>query len=246
MRAEEVRLLSAMIGSLLFVGALIWIFVVSMVRQYRLAIQLQSRNHMIRIEAEDSERRIIAADLHDDLGQRLIGASMMISSIRGESERTQNLVNEVTEHLSNIVDRLKDTSLKLAPPTLNRDGPLYAIESFKDLFLGRHSLKVTVEPIRCAKLSEAQAEHVYRMLQEILQNAMKHSQAKELRISALEEDGYLMIYTMDDGVGFVNDGRSRGSGLGNLKTRAQRIGAELVTETSPGKGTLYSIKIPYK
>ena len=246
MRTEEVRLLYAIGGIALVVGILIHFFFYSMARQYRHALELRNENDRVRIIAQDEERRMIAADLHDDLGQRMAMTHMMLTRVNVNEELFQKILADAREQILVVFQRLKDTSLMLSPTTLMMEGPLYAFESFKNLFADSHPLKVTVHPIRCRKLTELQTDHVFHMLQEILQNAVKHSMATELIVSGEEDDQNTIIYAEDNGVGFVNSGKSRGAGLGNLQIRAEIIGAELVMETSPGNGTRYSIKIPLK
>ncbi len=87
--------------------------------------------------------------------------------------------------------------------------------------------------------------HLYRIVQELLGNILKHAKAKEANLQMLENDLFLLITIEDDGVGFdSNIGDSDGIGLSNVRNRTEMLHGQMHLESFPGKGTFVSIKIP--
>jgi len=96
------------------------------------------------------------------------------------------------------------------------------------------------------KLPDEQATSVYRIVQESLFNVLKHSQADQVIVTAIKDDGFLELTIEDDGVGISNDGQGQDDqhyGFLNMKERATMIGADLNIASEPGKGTTVTLKL---
>ena len=85
---------------------------------------------------------------------------------------------------------------------------------------------------------------VYRIVQELVGNALKHAKAGELSISLTRTPGRLSVIVSDDGVGFDPSSATEGMGLANVRKRAATLGGEVVVDSTPGKGTTVSVECP--
>jgi two-component system, NarL family, sensor kinase len=234
-------LLIAMIAVML----VIIFFIVSMIQQFRHYRQVQDGYDQARIEALERERQVIAADLHDDIGPLLSATLFKLGEIDPVTAKEKDLLTEGRNHIDSIFSRIRDLSSMLVPHSIERKGPLFAIEEFAELYMRNQSPKVEVSPVNCPGLSAYRSLHLFRMLQEILHNAIRHSKATCLVISGEVQQDRLYIHTADNGIGFNTTAKEQYPGLGlqNLVTRARMIGAEMKTDSSPGAGTKYTIQL---
>jgi two-component system, NarL family, sensor kinase len=245
MHTPEDKLFYILIAATVIVGGVIGYFLFSMVRQFRHYRKLQDNSNQAKIEALDTERQTIAADLHDDIGPLLSATLFKLGEIEPVGEREKALLQESRQHIDSIYSRIRDLSSMLAPHSIERKGPLFALEEFKELYGDTHSLDVEVFAVSCKGLSPSHSLHLFRMLQEIFHNAVRHSKADHLVITSEVNNGKLVIYASDDGIGYDLHAikERRGLGLQNLEIRARMIGASLRTESFPGKGTKHRIEI---
>ncbi len=245
MYTQEYKLIYILIATIVIVGGVIGYFLYSMTRLHRNYLHQHDLQNRAKIVALEKERQLIAADLHDDIGPVLSATMFKLGELDPDKPEEKRLLKEAIEHIDSIFSRMRQLSSMLVPPSLEKRGPLYAIEEFNSIYIREYPLKVIVTPIICPGLSAERALHLYRILQEILHNTIRHSEANRLTISGEIVDNRLIVRTADDGVGFkFNElGEHSGLGLQNLSIRAQMIGAELVTDTKPGKGTRYTIKL---
>jgi two-component system, NarL family, sensor kinase len=245
MYSTEDNLFIQLIVATLVVGGIIAFFIYSMVRQFRHYRQLQDRSNSEKIETLEQERKVIAADLHDDIGPLLSATLFKLGEIEPHKETEKTLLDESKRHIDSIFSRIRDLSSMLVPRSIQRKGPLYALEEFNDLYKGKHSLCIEIIPVTCKGLSAFRSLHLFRMLQEIMHNAIRHSKAERLIVAGEVQDNKLVIQTSDNGIGFEHSPHSDHPGLGleNLRLRAKMIGATLLTETGKGKGTQYKIEL---
>jgi two-component system NarL family sensor kinase len=245
MYSTEDKLFIQLIVASLVVGGIIAFFIYSMVRQFRHYRQLQDTSNGEKIEALEQERKVIAADLHDDIGPLLSATLFKLGELEPQREIEKKLLDESKQHIDSIFSRIRDLSSMLVPRSIQRKGPLYALEEFNELYEGKHSLRIEIIPVACKGLSAFRSLHLFRMLQEIMHNAIKHSRAERLVVAGEVQKNKLVIQTSDNGVGFDLSPLAEHPGLGlqNLRLRAKMIGATLTTETGKGKGTHYKIEL---
>ena len=93
-------------------------------------------------------------------------------------------------------------------------------------------------------ISPIQSAHILAIVGEAIANAARHAQAKNVQLRAVEQDGNLVIYVIDDGVGFVLDKQEMGYGLRNMRDRARIIGGNLAIVTTPQQGTKIKLIVP--
>jgi len=245
MHTREGQLLFLLIGATLIVGGLIGYFLLSMLRHFGRYRRLQDGYDQAKLEALEQERQVIAADLHDDIGPLLSASLYKLGEVSAPVAREQQLLQEARSHIEGIFSRLRELSTMLVPRAIEKKGPLYALDEFTETYLAGQPLKVEITPLRCPGLGAYRSLHLFRMLQEILHNTIKHAGARRLTVEARISNDILHIETRDDGRGFDPAAVMEHPGLGlqNLAVRAQMIGARIRTISWPGEGTRYTIDL---
>jgi PAS domain S-box-containing protein len=201
---------------------------------------------------QDQERRRIARDLHDGLGQELAVAKMVLDRMLLQKEQP---VGEAWKQASSIVDRaisqVRTMSHLLHPPLLDEVGLLSALSWYVEGLSKRSGIETSLEvqPQEFPRLSTDMETAVFRIVQEALTNVFRHSGARKVAITFTQKDGYILVGVRDDGKGVgknVAEQRpdSVGVGIGGMRQRAREFGGELrLVNTEPG--TLVELKIPY-
>jgi signal transduction histidine kinase len=209
------------------------------------------RLHKERIQAEidtlENERKRIASDLHDELGSLLSAVKLQINSLEIDDPADQSLVQKSSTHIDSIINKLREISNNLMPNTLVRKGLRKAIEEFAESSQQTHGLQVKFKCEQELHLSQHKEINLYRIIQEIFHNTVKHAKATVLIIKILIEDNRLLLMTADNGKGFDYFAKLKdnpGLGLRNLQSRAEVMGGELSCQSDPGKGTMYTFEIP--
>ncbi|WP_341840302.1 sensor histidine kinase [Chitinophaga caseinilytica] len=188
----------------------------------------------------------IGSEIHDSVGQKLTLAVLyarqlvqgrQFPELEEKVERIGNIVNESLEELRQL-------SRTLNNPALSQNDLLALLQhecrQVNAAGICQASLEVSAPSIPMA----ASVKHiVFRIVQEFMQNSLKHAQCQRLHIQVQQENG-LRIEAADDGVGFDTSQPPRGIGLGNMKRRALQIGATLELHSSPGAGTRLTLQLP--
>ena len=197
--------------------------------------------------AEERERRKLAVDLHDGVGQLLGLASMKLGALRTSIE-SFGLAPEVRE-LEQIVIEVQRCSsslvFQLSPPTLHDVGLVAAAHSLAEDMQRRFGLHVTVEENGERQLlDEATRTTLFRALSELLVNVAKHAETGDADIRFAWQDRLVEITIEDDGAGFDPSAATSGYGLFSIRERLTRLGGSAEIESSPGKGTRTVLAAP--
>jgi signal transduction histidine kinase len=246
MNTSQEHLFFTLIVAVLLVGALIGYFLFSMMRQFDNYLRLQDGYSQAKLEALEQERQIIAADLHDDIGPILSVMLYKLGGINPVPEQEKELHRQALDHIGGIFKRIRTISTMLVPQAIERKGPFYALEEFAETYLDGQPLNMEILSMPRAGLDGYSSLHLFRILQEILHNTLKHAKASRLTVDAWIDKEVLYIETEDDGIGFdpaVVQSKP-GLGLKNLAIRSRMLGATLSIISWPGKGTRYRIWLP--
>lgn len=204
-----------------------------------------------KLEIQEHTLQHVSRELHDNLGQvaSLIKINLNTVQLKNPEAAEIKLAN-TKELVKNLITDLKLLSVSLSTDKISKLGLLRA-------------LKLEEEKIRKTGLFEVHLTHpetlpiidgekeiiIYRMVQEILNNTIKHSQAKNIDINASINKNNFELTITDDGVGFdveklLADANDLGNGLINLQSRAKVINANFNIQSSPGQGTKSTISLP--
>ena len=190
--------------------------------------------------AQVSERQRILADMHDGVGASLVGLLRHVQSGCADQASIERRVQEVLQEMRIAVDALQP-----------RDGDLAAVLGalryrLDDIIRssGVHLAWEVEELPEVAELKPSTVFALQRIVLEAITNALKHSGAELLRLSAHACNGEVQVLIEDDGRGFDTSRQASGQGLSNMRARAQRIGARLRIQSHPGKGTSVTLSLP--
>jgi len=202
---------------------------------------------------QDQERRRIARDLHDGLGQELAVAKMVMDKML--LQKSPQPPDEAWSQASAIIDRaiqqVRTMSHLLHPPLLDEVGLLSALAWYTDGLTKRSGIQASldVQPRDFPRLATEVETAVFRIVQEALTNVFRHSEAHQVWITLSQNNGAIMVAVRDDGKGIsqkIVDLRpdSIGVGIGGMRQRARELGGELkLSNLDPG--TLLELQIPY-
>lgn len=221
-------------------------FFASIIRYHRRYMKLQRERILAEITIQEKERKRIATDLHDSLGPLLSAVKLNINSIDIRQE-DEAVLDKAGRSLDEIISSMRQISYNLLPNTLERQGLVEAIKDFIGHINYKKIINIQLYLVKDIRVPKEKEIHIFRMLQEIIHNTIKHAEAKNLQIGLSEEDNSLLLLTKDDGKGFdveKEKEQSHGLGLKSLESRCEILNGALSMESKPGFGTNYFVKIP--
>lgn len=203
------------------------------------------------LAAEEKERKRIATELHDGLGQLLSSARMNVASLddvveEGDQEDQQIFQNSL-DLIDNACDEVREISHNLMPSALSRMGLNSALMDMRDKLNSAKETKLTLEIEQMdQRLPEAVAFNVYRIVQEVVNNMLKHAEATEIKLSWENERSPMRLTIADNGKGMDLSLIENSEGLGwqNLYSRVDLLDGKLDIQSSPGQGLRLQIEIP--
>jgi signal transduction histidine kinase len=247
MDAKETSFYTAVLIISIVLGIVIVYFIVSILRQQRRNVALYRKSLLTEMTTLEKERSRIASDLHDEIGPMLSAVKLRLSSLDVASEEDQEQLESTGNHIDELIRRMREISFDLMPNTLIRKGLTMAITEFIQYCSKRNSMHISFNSDNSVALDEQRTINLYRIVQEIVHNAMKHAKASELKIELRREKNNIILATHDNGVGFNYDVRlsdATGLGLRNLLSRTEIMGGKMYIESKKDKGTTYIFEIP--
>jgi two-component system sensor kinase FixL len=192
------------------------------------------------LEVPVSEQRRIGQELHDGLGQQLTGLGLLATSLLNKASKPEHeLAAKLARGLQEAISQVRALSRGLMPVDIDAGGFTSSLEILVDEIRFNSNLAIALnlrEPVRI--LDNSSALHLYRIAQEALNNAIKHSGASRIEITLGLENGLGFLSIRDNGSGFdMLQQRQSGLGLRIMQHRCNLIDAELEIDTSPGQGT---------
>jgi signal transduction histidine kinase len=206
------------------------------------------------LESQETERKRIASELHDSLGQSLLVVKNYAARALAAGqvpEKVREQLHQISENASTSIEEVRSIARVLRPYQLDRFGLTKTLEDAADLIAktGSLQIKTEIDPIDGTLAPDSEIS-VYRVVQEWLNNVVKHAQASTAKLQVRKETGLLRLIMEDDGVGFdyaavINrSGAGVSFGLLNLRERIHLLRGTLKIETAPGRGTRLLADIP--
>ncbi|HBC47564.1 MAG TPA: hypothetical protein DEO84_05545 [candidate division Zixibacteria bacterium] len=220
------------------------------------AYQIQLRQLASELSlTEARERREIAADLHDHIGQALAFIKMNISQFRGNAMFCgfESNIEEIMTLMDQTIRYIRDMTFEISPPILYELGLEAALEWLGERYQNKHDLIIKVSKTgHVGILPDDLKITFFKSVQELLTNTVKHSGATEIRIDICGKADIVEIMIYDNGCGFNRSTLENGSlqndkfGLFNIRERLNYLGGKFEIDTAPGKGTKISLIAPRK
>jgi len=244
------------ISGVLILGALL---AISMYKRYQLKQERKMQDAIMRqqdlatkavIDAEENERSRIASDLHDGVGQMMSAAKMNLSGFENRlsfhNEQDRAAFRNTIALVDDSCREVRSVSHNMMPNALLKNGLSNAIKEFISK-IDNKVLKVNLHTEGLNERLPSDTETVlYRVIQECVNNVIKHSGANTLDIALIRDKDGLSATIEDNGKGFDYAAVLRQSGIGltNIRTRIQYLRGTVEVDTAPGRGTLIAVHIP--
>ena len=199
------------------------------------------------IETQENERKRIAQDLHDGIGQTLAAIKMNLSSKSKKlSKENQDLADQTILSIDNAYSEVRTLSHSMMPRSLKESGLAEAIEDLLAKTFSNSNIKYTFEKDNSFPLNEQISIGLYRVLQELLNNIIKHAHATELSVHLHKTKENIILMAEDNGIGIRTGQNTERTGIGmaNIEARVQAMNGNFsITKNGP-KGTVAVIRIP--
>ncbi len=263
-RSEDELLLVRKDGSKLFVSGVMhplsdkkvggFVKVIRDMTEKLLAEQILTDKKMLQqlVGGQEDERRRIARDLHDDLGQILTALRLHLEAARklcGDDEELCDKIEETQDLARRLDNGIDFLAWELRPAALNDFGLFAALGEYMREWSHYSGVKAELldSSIKDRRISYEAESNLYRIAQEALNNANKHAEARKVEVIFDKRGESIVLIVADDGKGFkpkTKLSRSAGVGLIGMRERAALIGGSLEIESKPGEGTTIFVRVP--
>jgi signal transduction histidine kinase/nucleotide-binding universal stress UspA family protein len=195
------------------------------------------------LKGQEEERSRMAKDLHDGLGSMLSGVKLSLGAMKGNlilSEDHAKLFSKALDQLDNSIGEMRRVAHNMMPEALVKLGLQQAVQDYCDGLNESQQLKIKHQFHGLEKRLDAATEIVvYRIVQELLNNVVKHSGASEVLVQIMMHEDGLNITIEDNGKGFDIDklNYEKGAGLSNVRSRVDYLKGQMDIQSIPGKGT---------
>lgn len=198
------------------------------------------------IQAQERERTDLGRELHDNINQILTTTKLYIDMAINDGEIREQLLHKSYANISKAIEEIRSLSRSLVPPSLDDIGLVTAITEMIDQLNETNKLKITLTTSGMTKsfLSAPLKLMVYRIVQEQLNNIIKHARAKKAAVKLSISKKILNIIVTDDGIGFDQKKKVRGIGLSNISSRAALHKGKVEIITAPEGGCTLKVFIP--
>ncbi len=197
------------------------------------------------------ERNRLARELHDSMTQNLFSLALTAEAaselVHADPARAEAEIDRIRALARDTQAELRSLIFELRPPQLEADGLVATIGKDLEVHGRAHGLKAGLRVQGTPELDSTVEVELYRIVQEALNNALRHAQADTVEVDVDARDGLVTIIVRDDGVGFDPGARAireRRLGLTSMRERAERLGGTFRVESSPGAGTTVSVEVP--
>lgn len=216
------------------------------VRRGREQMEILSRRL---VASQESERRVVAKELHDEIGQALTGLLLMLDSCRSQTpDAVSARIRDAQTVAGELVERVRDLSLNLRPAMLDDLGLKPALLWFFKRYTSQTAIRVWFDYAGLDRRLGPEMEIVaYRIVQEGLTNAARHAGVGEVTVRVWADQASLHVQVEDHGKGFDAEAALAASasvGLAGMRERSMALGGELVVESHPGMGTQIMVELP--
>ncbi|MEQ9412203.1 MAG: tetratricopeptide repeat protein, partial [Cyclobacteriaceae bacterium] len=193
-------------------------------------------------QTEVTEQRRIARDLHDSIGSMLATISNQLSGMSEDVDRTA--IQKSTAMLNQTSKEVRRIAHNMMPEELMKFGLVSALQS---LLENLKSLELEAEFVHYGlsnRIEAAKEVHIFRIVQELIQNITKHAQAKKITLNLTRQNNMLNIMIHDDGSGFDRTKKSDGIGLTSIKSRLSFLKGKFTIDSFPNQGSTVILDIP--
>ena len=200
------------------------------------------------LRAQEQERARIGRELHDDINQRLALLAVELQRLPENPPEIHSRVQELRQELAEISNDVQGLSHELHSSKLEYLGVVGGIKSWCKEFGERQRVEISFKNEVSSALPSELGVCLFRVLQEALHNAVKHSAAKLIKVHMAEQSNEVHLIVSDTGNGFDVDAakESRGLGLISMQERIRLVNGTISIESNPGSGTKIHVRVPFE
>ena len=197
------------------------------------------------VAIQETERRRIGRELHDEIGQALTGLKLLLEALPRQPEpRIEGTLENAREMIADLMTRVHDISLELRPAELDDLGLLPALQWHVKRYQSKAAVRVAFTHSGLnRRFSTGVETAAYRIAQEALTNVARHAHVPDVRLRVCAADGALSVEIEDEGRGF-DPASVESNGLVGMRERALLVGGRLAVDTAPGRGTRITATLP--
>ncbi len=211
-------------------------------------LKTKHENNLLKSQLQVQEQTFqnISREIHDNIGQKLTLAKLQLNTIFFNDANTLKSIHNVVQIISESLNDLRDISRSLSSEIIINNGLIKAIENEINQLnkTCQYNIKLTITGDTFFMDAETELV-IFRMVQESLNNIMKHAEATHVNIGFFFSENMLSIVIRDNGIGFNINERKNGNGLNNIKNRAMSLKGIATFKSEKNKGTKVNIQIPY-
>lgn len=219
-------------------------------RMEELVQQSELRTINALLEGQEKERERLSQELHDSVGSVLSAIKLHFTGLTGQFDAIQqeyrDSLEKGTTMLDTAVEEVRRISHNMTTGVLRKFGLVAALEDLQDTLLGTGQINFEIYVYGMDERLVGQLElNVYRVVQELVSNTLKHANASKITVEVNKRDTEFNVMVVDDGRGFdPNEVKSDGIGLQNMQKRVEKLGGNLHIDSAKGRGTTAVIDIP--
>jgi signal transduction histidine kinase len=248
MDTHETKVYIALLIIAAVVGIFLIFFIATILRHQRKNQALQKEKINAEITALEKDRTRIASDLHDDLGPMLSAVKLLINNVELESAEDRETIEKANKYIDGVLQQLRTISNDLVPQALVRKGLVVAVDEYISELNDKRPMQVVFKHGTDLNISASQGIHLYRIIHEVIHNADKHAKASDMQIRLEEKNEKIILSFQDNGCGFDSKDLNivqKGLGLKNIISRVETLKGNIYIQSDIGKGTGYTIEIPF-
>lgn len=238
-------LLAASLGLTFFLFSVTFLFLIIFRKQQKKYLSLEEDKLKAEIKTSQKEREEIVTELHNDIVPNIVAVKMLLSQPDVEQSR---FAKDCIRILDDTITKSKGIIRNLSPISIHGIGFQKAIVDYIDQLKSNTELKINFIEVDEVDCTEEQNNHIFRIIQEIIINTMKHAKAQRLDVEISMKDNYLLIRTCDDGIGFDFSIQhllaNKGYGLLSIQSKVEFLKGFISINDENKKGTQFNIKIP--
>lgn len=218
-------------------------------------INQQKFRSVLILEGQEEERKRIAMDIHDGIGQMLTSLKYQIEAIDlNERANAEQKISEIDQLIKQVIKEVRKVTFNLKPTVLGD----YGLQAGLNVFIREIAKHTDIELVydtsgEIERLAQKIEDNIFRIVQEAINNAIKYSEAKRIEVALTQSDNEIVITVMDEGKGFdtkIVEARSinieSGRGFFNMYERTEYVNGKLNIDSSPGKGTTLTLVVPVR
>ncbi len=196
---------------------------------------------------QETERRRLAKEIHDGVGPNMSSLKLQLDAVKRnlKDDEIKKAIERITDSISEIAQDIRQISHDLMPSSLIDFGVVTALSNFANKITAAGDIEIEYQSnIEDKTLSQEHELNIYRIVQELVNNAIKYSQCNSMQINLMQEGELIKVFVQDDGQGMDTSKSQNGIGLNNISTRVESLQGNLEIESQMGGGVTVHIEIP--